>query len=491
MPPRLVSLSFLLVICGVPLGQAAWELSRGEPVQALEVLGSIEASRLAEFEQALQDASAINTFASPAYRKWMLEVFRHGNDKAVIGEDGWIYYGKDLDLITLPGFLDGESPTALEAVLDFRDQLSRGEVELLVVPVPSKASANPRHLSSWTSALETASNTDMAAFFQALRENGVHFLDFEDLFARSRARTPDLYLARDTHWTPDTMALVARAVADQIRGLLGEEASGGARWVLEEQPVQGAGDLVGMLQLPPDWRPFEELRIRTERVLDARTGEVFQADARAPVLVLGDSFAGVFGDAQFGLGEGAGFPARLAFELDAPIDAITIAGGSSRSVRERLARRPGGVAGKSVVVWQISQRDLVAGPEAWGRVELPAAQETPGVAASGTRHSVLAEIIEVSQVSSDFDYAFCLGIVEYKIIEQFSGTKLEGPLWVAHVVMEDFEITQGAAMKVGERYRLTLDRIEAHHDLDVTAWVDDTDSGRDIWFATQIERVER
>ena len=68
-----------------------------------------------------------------------------------------------------------------------------------------------------------------------------------------------------------------------------------------------------------------------------------------------------------------------------------------------------------------------------------------------------------------------------------SGQPAEGPLWVAHVAIEGFEPQPGGALAVGSRHELTLEPVGAHHDLERTSFVDDTDSGREIWFATGIE----
>ena len=64
------------------------------------------------------------------------------------------------------------------------------------------------------------------------------------------------------------------------------------------------------------------------------------------------------------------------------------------------------------------------------------------------------------------------------------------PIWVAHVVMVDFERTEVEAMAVGTRVRLELAPLEEHHDLEETSWVDDTDAGLRIWFPTAWETLD-
>ncbi|MFT7670816.1 MAG: hypothetical protein ACI8X5_003529 [Planctomycetota bacterium] len=489
---RLVSLSFLAIIFGVPLGQAGWEFHREKPLQALDVFGSIKRSELAIFERDLREASFIHTLAS-GYHQWLLfSAFGHGNQKAVVGNDGWVYYGRDLDLVTSDGFLSGDGAPALEAILDFRDQLEARGVELLLLPVPAKAAANPEHFSSWTSAMSEVENQDSQRFFEILSAKGVHVVQMSGLYRELRGDQANLYLANDTHWTPSTMAQVAKRTAEETLRLLGdlEPSTSPSRWKRVAQEVSGPGDMLEMMRLPKGVVPFDSLELTTQRVIDAGTGEDFERAASAEVLLLGDSFSGVFGDAQLGFGEGAGLCAQLAFELNLPLDSIVIAGGSARAVRERLARRPGGVSGKKVVIWQISERDLIEGDDIWGVVPWPDVPLLPTQAPQVFGTQVLAQVVEVSRIPDGFDYSFCLGVVEYRVEEIVFGELPGGPLWIAHVLMVDYELVEDASPRVGERYRIDLELIEEHFDLDETSWVDDTDAGYDIWFATELEKVE-
>ena len=88
----LSTLAFFATICGLPLVQAGLELSRGEAVQALEVVGPIEASRLRAFEDDLHDASFVHRDLVPHYQRALFALFGRGNEKALVGRDGWLYY---------------------------------------------------------------------------------------------------------------------------------------------------------------------------------------------------------------------------------------------------------------------------------------------------------------------------------------------------------------------------------------------------------------
>ncbi|MFT7480558.1 MAG: hypothetical protein ACI80N_003871 [Gammaproteobacteria bacterium] len=491
MSTKFVSITFLLLIFGLPLGQVGWELSRGEPVQALDVISSMRADRMRQFEDELREESLIHTLVSPYYQ-WALLSIGKGNEKAILGQDDWIFYRDDLDLITAPGFLQGQAWTAVDAAVDLRDQLASQGVELLFVPVPAKSMVETRHISRWTAEVSAAFNSDGAEFLQELEERGVHTVDLSALFAAARQGDTPLYLPRDTHWTPATMALAAREIAAQARRIL---ADGGATLspALEHEArpstVHSPGDMIGMLRLPSPAQPFEPMRLDIEQVVTADSGEFVSFDTEAQVLVMGDSFTGVFSDPRFGLGEHAGLGEHLAMQLGTSIDVIMSAGGAARSVRESLARRARGVTGKRLVIWQIAQRELIETDGRWDAVDLSSSAEV-GEAPVPSTARVLAEIVDVSRVPEGFEYDFCLAIYEYRVLEVRSGDIPGGPLWVAHIAIEDFVSGPGAEYAVGEKHTLQLEDIAGHHNLESTSFVDDTDSGRRIWFATALEAVD-
>ena len=486
MNPRAITVPFLLLLFGVPLGQAAWELARSERPAALEVFGPIEEARLRRFEDELRQSSFVHRQVTPWYQAFLTAALRRGNEKALIGRSDWLYYSEDLDYVHAPDFLAGRTWSPADAVADFRDQLADLGAELLVVPVPPKVTVEPSFLASWTADVAWPDNPAAAAFHGELRARGVQVVELGPLYRELRAAAPDspLYLARDTHWSPATMRAVAARVAREARaaGVAPEPDPG--RWEAVPRSATGPGDLVGMLRLPAGVEPFPPLAVEFEAVRDARTGAPFAPERDAEVLLLGDSFTRVFSDPQLGLGKGAGLAESLAHELGSPLDVIAISGGGARAVREALARRPGGPAGKRLVIWQFSMRDLAADPERWERVALRAPDGDAAPGAAG-RVSVEAEVVEVSRVPSEFDYAFCLAVYEYRVLALLEGPDPGAAVWVAHVAVDDYAEEPGAAFAAGERHRLVLEDVGAHHDLEATSWVDDTDAGAAIWFPVE------
>ena len=70
------------------------------------------------------------------------------------------------------------------------------------------------------------------------------------------------------------------------------------------------GDLVDMLKLPSGQTAFPAQSVTVHPVTDPATGSPWQSREGADVLLLGDSFSNIYGAAEMGWGEAAGFPAN-------------------------------------------------------------------------------------------------------------------------------------------------------------------------------------
>ena len=483
----IATLVFFATLFGLPLTQAALELARGERVQALDVIGPLEAPRLRSFERELLEASCLQERAVPTYQELLLRLLRRGNEQAIASTGGWLDYTADVEHVTGPGVLQpgAAGPRAVETLVQFHEVLDAAGVRLLLVPVPTKSSVEPQFLARGGSPVAPggAENPDTAAWLEELRAAGLELLDLSALLDEARTDDMPLFLPRDTHWTPATMRRVAAAVAARTAELGGLPVPASHAFTTRELRVEGAGDLVGMLNLPPGSDVFEPMQLELEQV---QSGDQLWAPTRdAEVLLLGDSFTRVFSDPELELGTSAGLAEHISLALGRPLDVIAMSGGGAAAVRTALARRADGLAGKRVVIWEFTLRELSADADSWRWIELPPPSvpepDPVPVLEPALGFEVTAELVELSVLDPDFDYAFCLGVFEYRVLEG----PHEGPLWVAFPVLEEHQPTKAADFTIGLRQRLVLEPIEEHHDLESTSWIDDTDAGYDIFMAVE------
>ena len=243
-----------------------------------------------------------------------------------------------------------------------------GGIKLLVVPAPNKASVYPEMLCAGAGSAGRPVNPATRKTLSKLAQAGVEVVDLFDVFARAKAEggspgSAPLYLAQDTHWSPDGMRLAAHAVA---RRLL-DKGSGPTPFVIQPVPVSRRGDVLAMIQNPWIERLFPAEEMICAQVLSADRREPYRDDPGSPVLVLGDSFLRIYQGEEPG---SAGFIAHLARELGLPVASVVNDGGASTLVRQELYRKPALLSGKRVVVWEFVERDLRFGTEGWQEIPL-------------------------------------------------------------------------------------------------------------------------
>lgn len=523
-PLRAVAWLFVLMLFGVPVAQVALELAGGRPVAVLDYLkpfttprgdvgpaawaGGVahdlaSAERLRAFEKELHDASFVTHHVLPWYQWLLVRFARHGTKEAVVGRDGWLFYGDDLASAYGRGFLGPGvgGLTALDAITDFRDQLKRRNVKLLLLPSYSKEMLDPDRLSPLTDGLTGAPNPDLERFYAELAARKIDFVRMDEIFRQCRAQSGDprhpLGLPRDTHWSPSTMEFAAAKIAARVRDLLGELDAGPPQlFVRRTVTISAGGDLLRMLGLPAGQRLEPPMELELHPVAWKSTGELVTPDSDSEVLLLGDSLTNVFSNPEQGMGQAAGLPEQLAFELDRAIDVIALDGKSATGVREALARRPDGLKGKQIVVWQFGVRMLALGDGEWRRVEMPAPKaegaNPPDVTGNvAPPVTVVGTLMEATRIDpAKWDYPFCLGVMEYKV-EQVVAGKVDGDrVWVAFPILDHHQATAANSFPIGARHRLELEDVKLHYDLEKVSWGDDTDAGAIIYFPVKWEAAK-
>lgn len=406
---RLFSLAFVFVLFAVPLSQAVVEIRQSQWPQALEVFqpfvtgvrqgatgdfagmrtalrDGVKPETLHGYEDTVEDSSIFQTYFQPRTQQALTGWLGAGNDRVVLGRDGWMFYLPGLDYVAGPSVADkatfdraaqdmvnkgtqaSPQPDPRPALLELHRQTREAGIHLIVVPLPDKVMLQPAQLysrSSGPALLPVSNNTGYQQLVAGMRAAGVDWFDP----APQQVRADDIrFLAQDTHWTPEYMDAVARDVAAHVQqiGLLSNAA---VPLRLVPQTVSRVGDLVDLLKLTKDQQLFAPQTITTQQVIDDRSGQPVATDREAEVLLLGDSFTNIYSAQGMGWGTGAGFGQHLAYHLQRPIDVIAFNGGAA-SVRTELARRPNAarLGFKKVIVYAFAIRSLLT--EHWEPVSM-------------------------------------------------------------------------------------------------------------------------
>jgi alginate O-acetyltransferase complex protein AlgJ len=340
------------------------------------------------FEAALEDQSPVGRRLRPPAQLILSGWLGAGNERVYVGRDGWLFFRPDVDYVADRGFLDpariarrAESAPEFEGPLQpdprpaierfVRDLAARG-IHLVLMPTPVKPVVHPEHLVPTVSGAPVH-NLDYDAFIADVERAGVLVFDPTPLLVEAhRASGQAQYLATDTHWNPEAMQRVARALAEFIRVRVGLPPAPSPGYTVQVREARQRGDTLAMLDLQSDQTLYPPETVTLGFVTDA-AGDPWRPSPDADVLVLGDSFSNIYSLAAMGWGEAAGFVEHLSLALDRPVDRIVENDRGARATRDRLARDLTAgrdrLSGKRVVVWQFAARELAFGD--WAAIPLP------------------------------------------------------------------------------------------------------------------------
>jgi hypothetical protein len=368
---------FAALLAIPPIDQFLVEVRRGGRWRFLKLFHETPThASLKRFEEDLAHESDLAARTRVAYQTVLTRSLGQGNEKIVVGHDGFLFFRKEIDMAAGPGFLtrraaqrrgagegrgEEKGSDPVTAIVDNHRQLKARGIHMVFVPVPVKPFLYPEKV--WPGYRPDAGpawNRDRDAFKAKLEAAGVDVLDVTDDLWRAKGRG-EVYLKLDTHWTPFGLGVAADRIADRLRTLV-EPAR--ESYPSERRSVIHDGDLLRMIEVLPGSGLFPP-----------QTVEIVQVPARgddeAPVLLLGDSFTNVYSRRELEWGERAGLGEQLMLRLGLPVQVLALNGGGATGVRELLAQKPGALRKKSVVVWACSARDLFDESVRWEIVPLP------------------------------------------------------------------------------------------------------------------------
>jgi hypothetical protein len=292
--------------------------------------------------------------------------------KALPGEDGFLYFRTSLEY-AVGGDIEKQprKKNPLSVIKEWKQFLAKQGVDFLFVPVPTKAEIFPDKLdaSSGTPLVGKVVNPYARKLLLSLAAAGVETVDLWSVFMAERAkRAPgdkgeELFQHQDTHWSSKGLDLAARTIAARIErypwftgGALGKRQT----FTTQEAKFTRYGDLHSRLAEAQKKRYTPEALVGTQVL--SPDGSVYNDDSDSPVVILGDSFTGVY---QLTDCEHAGVSAHIARAIGAPVDLVMSYGGGP-NVRHKLMRRgKAALSSKRLVVWIMTARDLYNYWEAW------------------------------------------------------------------------------------------------------------------------------
>ncbi len=299
----------------------------------------------------------------------------------VSGKSGWYYFVPELRSLSCGRFWGAESKKVsrvtqkeyadpLPAIMDFKKQLDKAKVELIVVPVPAKCTIYPDSISN----LKLVSNgkvvrTDIyqQEFMNLLKSKGIKVIDLVPAFLSKRSGSlGNLYCKQDTHWSGQGCVAAANVIGAEINKYAWSKSVKKRKYSKSTKSVSVKGDMMG--SIGKGAKP-ESLQLTFVKELNSSKAASGIEWRQSPVLLLGDSHNLIFhsgGDMQ---AQGAGLADNLAAVIGYPVDIVAVRGSGATPARLNLMRRNDNLAGKKLVVWCFSVREFTEG-QGWRNVPI-------------------------------------------------------------------------------------------------------------------------
>jgi len=442
-----------------------WSQARGNIGQKTLAANAELLAEIRRFETSLEDDSIVNTTLLGPTRSWLARLGGWGTEEAWIGHDGWLFYRPDLDYSIGPGFLDPSvlarrqrgglefsdrrHPDPRPAILNFARQLELRNIQLVLVPTPTKSMVHPERFGGQNNP-QPLHNRSWSEFVDTLKAANITVFDpLPVLLDRRRRDNTDQFLATDTHWRPEAMEAVAGALAttlEQLKILPNRPPQ--PLWVRQSREVTGRGELLKMMRLGPGSTLFEPETVTIQPVLTPDL-QPWQPDPTARVLVLGDSYTNIYSYKAMGFGHSAGFAEQLAWHLQQPVDSLARNADGAHATRRQLARDTRRLANTRVVVWQLAVRELTSGD--WPLIRLEAETDRPTPPTPHDSISFRGTVLATSGVPTP-------GTVPYRnaVLSLHASDRKGREIVIFSMGMKDNRLTAASRLKPGDTLTLRL-----------------------------------
>ena len=285
------------------------------------------------------------------------------------GKDGWLFFRGEIDYLN-GGDLSSQPPDKkpLPCLMEFKSFLDSNGIALLFCVIPNKSDVYFEELPVDAPVKSDAViNPYGRKFLFDLQKNGIEVVDLlPDFLAAKRddAKNKEaLYQKHDTHWTLRGLQLAAKRIAGRIQqySWYGGLEKGRVFYTLKDTVCSRLGDIVE--RLPENERSAYPADLIAAQQVVNPDGSLYKAsNPGAPVMLIGDSFTGVFELIDC---KSAGVGSHIAASTGLPVDIITSWGGGPL-VRDKMLRaRKKDLSKKRLVIYMMVARDLYNYSQSW------------------------------------------------------------------------------------------------------------------------------
>ena len=247
-------------------------------------------------------------------------------------------------------------------MLELKNYLDSISVQLLVIPVPVKEEVYADKLVPGTPA-DVCVNVNGQKFIRQMLEAGIDVMDLYPALKAARAgdEPPHFsYQRYDTHWALPGMLAAMEQIATRVTQYSWYAESGAqpGSLVMKDTVVLREGDLVAHL---PDAEKSKYTADTLAGMKIYRGENAYKGGKNAPILLMGDSFTGVFESVD----QKSGGPGSLlAFATGLDVQVLTSWGGGP-GIYQRMKKMKKDMQSKRLVIYMMTARDFWQSPMEW------------------------------------------------------------------------------------------------------------------------------
>jgi alginate O-acetyltransferase complex protein AlgJ len=275
------------------------------------------------------------------------------------GSEGVLFFRKSFDYITGGDIQNQkELKNPFPSILALNNRLKEKGVDFIFIPIPTKEEVYPEYI--FKSMPENGGrfiNPYGRKFIKELCEAGIEVIDllpeFISVKDSLKKENKFLYQKQDTHWTTDGIELTARLISDRIQQYRWYASVPKKEYKIQESNFQQIGDIVSRLDKARQSN-YKTQTLLARQIVGA-DGVFYEDEKYSPVLMMGDSFLGVY---QRTGCKSAGVSAHVAYNVKFPIYVSMIYGGGADMIDRIKRMGSDGLKRTKLIIWVMTARNL-------------------------------------------------------------------------------------------------------------------------------------
>jgi hypothetical protein len=290
------------------------------------------------------------------------------------GSDGWLFFRKSIDYIVCSDLSQQpEKVNPLPPIIEFKKFLDKNNINLLFVAVPCKEELYCEKLGVHPS--DATGGAIISPFGRKiladLQKNGIEVIDLLPRFLAAKAvdakQDEPVYQHQDTHWTNRGLEIAAGLIADRIKQYAWYGATTAQRksYAIFDTTFLRPGDIIE--RIPEAERTkYKAPTLKAQQVITPEKKK-YVPDPAGPVMLIGDSFTGVFELVDC---KSAGVGSHIAVKTGLPVDIMTSWGGGPMIMNKMLRARQKTLSSKRLVIYMMTARDLNNYSQGWEKLNV-------------------------------------------------------------------------------------------------------------------------